>query len=163
MHGGSHAAADTYSGTTGRIRTNCRHSLENTREEIVTIEEWLVSKPNHGILGQTEFEVRDRVHKIGAKALEILRNERKKGDTKGPARTVRPVTAPVGFKIAVTKLMSACWARSCFRGGPTIIAPPGTRATCPATRPWGSRRPHSHRGPRKWQPWPEPSAVSPRR
>jgi pyruvate/2-oxoglutarate dehydrogenase complex dihydrolipoamide dehydrogenase (E3) component len=59
--------------------------LENTREEIVAIAELLASKPDHAILGKTEFEVRDRVHKIGAKAIETALNERKKGDTKGPA------------------------------------------------------------------------------
>jgi hypothetical protein len=44
----------------------------------------LASKPDRQLLGQTEFEVRDRVHKIGAKAFETALNERKKGSTKGP-------------------------------------------------------------------------------
>jgi hypothetical protein len=47
--------------------------------------ELLASKPDRQLLGQTEFEVRDRVHQIGAKALETALNERKKGGTKGPA------------------------------------------------------------------------------
>jgi hypothetical protein len=33
----------------------------------------------------SEFQVRDLVHKIGAKAIETALNERKKGATKGPA------------------------------------------------------------------------------
>jgi hypothetical protein len=37
------------------------------------------------LLGQTEFEVRDRVHQIGAKAIETALDERKKGGTKAPA------------------------------------------------------------------------------
>lgn len=45
----------------------------------------LASKPDHKLLGQTEHEVRDRVHKIGAKAIETAVNLRKKGGTKGPA------------------------------------------------------------------------------
>jgi hypothetical protein len=45
----------------------------------------LASKPDHQPLGKTEFEVRDRVHTIGAKAIETALNERKKGATKGPA------------------------------------------------------------------------------
>ena len=49
------------------------------------IAEMLASKPDHQLLGKTEFEVRDRVHKIGAKALETALNERKKGATKDPA------------------------------------------------------------------------------
>ena len=42
--------------------------------------ELLASKPDRQLLGQTEFEVRDRVHKIGAKAFETALDERKKGD-----------------------------------------------------------------------------------
>jgi len=36
-------------------------------------------------LGATEFEVRDLVHKIGAKAVETGLNGRKEGGIKGPA------------------------------------------------------------------------------
>jgi len=46
--------------------------------------ELLTSKPDRQLLGQTEFEVRDLVHKIGAKAFETALDERKKGATKGP-------------------------------------------------------------------------------
>jgi hypothetical protein len=45
----------------------------------------LASKPDQHLLGKTEFEVRDRVHTIGAKAIEAALNERKKGGTKAPA------------------------------------------------------------------------------
>ena len=45
----------------------------------------LASKPDRQLLGRTEFEVRDLVHRIGAKALETALDERKKGGTKGPA------------------------------------------------------------------------------
>lgn len=45
----------------------------------------LASKPDDKLLGKTEFEVRDAVHRIGAKALETALNERKKGGTKGRA------------------------------------------------------------------------------
>ena len=38
----------------------------------------LASKPDRELLGQTEFEVRDRVHEIGAKAFEAALGERKK-------------------------------------------------------------------------------------
>jgi hypothetical protein len=47
--------------------------------------ELLASKPDRQLLGQTEFEVRDLVHKIGARAFETALDERKKGATKGPA------------------------------------------------------------------------------
>jgi len=45
----------------------------------------LASKPDDKLLGKTEFEVRDRVHTIGAKVIEAALNERKKGATKAPA------------------------------------------------------------------------------
>ena len=44
----------------------------------------LASKPDRQLLGPTEFEVRDRVHTIGAKAFETALDERKKGGTKVP-------------------------------------------------------------------------------
>lgn len=53
--------------------------------ELRQIAHLLASKPDHQLLGRTEFEVRDRVHKIGAKAIETALNERKKGGTRGPA------------------------------------------------------------------------------
>ena len=56
-----------------------------TKEEVLQITRLLVSKKDHELLGQTEFEVRDLVHKIGARAIETAINERKKGGTKGRA------------------------------------------------------------------------------
>ncbi len=47
--------------------------------------ELLASKPDRQLLGPTEFEVRDRVHTIGAKAIETAVNQRKKGATGGRA------------------------------------------------------------------------------
>src|SRR5438270_13791209 len=44
--------------------------------------ELLASKPDRQLLGQTEFEVRDLVHRIGAKAFETALDERKKGGTR---------------------------------------------------------------------------------
>ncbi len=45
----------------------------------------LASKQDAQLLGQTEFEVRDSVHRLGAQALEAALDERKKGGTKGRA------------------------------------------------------------------------------
>lgn len=59
--------------------------MARTREEVLQITRLLVSKPDRELLGKTEFEVRDRVHKIGAHALETALEERKKGGTKGRA------------------------------------------------------------------------------
>jgi hypothetical protein len=62
------------------------HSLRQAVEsDLRSLAELLASKPDGQLLGQTEFDVRDRVLKIGAKALETALNERKKGGTKAPA------------------------------------------------------------------------------
>jgi hypothetical protein len=49
--------------------------------DIRQIAELLASKPDAQLLGATAFEVRQRVHKIGAKAIQSARAERKKGAT----------------------------------------------------------------------------------
>jgi hypothetical protein len=59
--------------------------ITRTREEVLQIARLLVSKPDQQLLGQTEFEIRDRVHQIGAHALETALHERKKGGTTGRA------------------------------------------------------------------------------
>ena len=45
----------------------------------------LASRPDDKLLGKAEFEVRDAVHRIGAKAIEAALNGRKKGATGGRA------------------------------------------------------------------------------
>jgi hypothetical protein len=47
--------------------------------------ELLAAKTDNELLGATEFQVRDAVHKIGAKALETALQGRKKGATTAPA------------------------------------------------------------------------------
>jgi hypothetical protein len=61
-----------------------RSLMESVRDDLRSIAELFASKADRRLLGQTEFEVRDLVHKIGAKALETALDERKKGGTKGP-------------------------------------------------------------------------------
>jgi len=56
-----------------------------TKEELLQITRLLVSKKDHELFGETEFQVRDLVHKIGARALETAVNERKKRATKARA------------------------------------------------------------------------------
>ena len=50
--------------------------------------ELLASKPDSQIFGATEFEVRDRVHRIGAEAIQTALEERKKRGTRVPAGAV---------------------------------------------------------------------------
>lgn len=52
--------------------------LEAARGDIRQLARLMTSKADHEIFGQTEYEVRDLVHGIGAKALEITANERSK-------------------------------------------------------------------------------------
>ena len=56
-----------------------------TDDDLRQLAQLLASKPDHQLLGATEFEVRDRVHRIGAEALSTALEERKKGGTRGRA------------------------------------------------------------------------------
>lgn len=47
-------------------------------DERMRIARLMASKGNHEIFGQTEFELRDRVHELGARALEVAADERQK-------------------------------------------------------------------------------------
>jgi hypothetical protein len=58
---------------------------EKMAGDIVQLARLLVSKKDAEIFGKTEFELRDHVHQLGAKALETVLEERKKGGTKGRA------------------------------------------------------------------------------
>lgn len=62
------------------------------QEETLRIARLLASKPDAELLGKTEFEVRDRVHALGARAIETALEERKKGGTSGRASPVRIAT-----------------------------------------------------------------------
>jgi hypothetical protein len=68
--------------TADRIFQSLRQAVES---DLRSLAELLASKPARQIFGRTEFEVRDRVHQIGAKAIEAALDERKKGTIKGPA------------------------------------------------------------------------------
>jgi hypothetical protein len=72
--------------------------LEKTKEETLRIARLLVSKRDEDLLGATEFAVRDRVHAIGALALETALNERKKGGTKGRASRARTAGKRAGSR-----------------------------------------------------------------
>src|SRR6266516_2775200 len=54
----------------------------------------LASKADGAIFGRTEFEVRDRVHRIGAKAVELTLAGRKKRGTSGPAPAAPGAAGP---------------------------------------------------------------------
>ena len=52
---------------------------QKAQEEALRMARLLASKPDAQLLGATEFEIRDRVHALGAYALETAVNGRKKG------------------------------------------------------------------------------------
>lgn len=58
--------------------------------EALQLARLMASKEDKDLLGDTEFQVRDRVHELGAHVLQIALDERKKGGTKVPAR-VAPI------------------------------------------------------------------------
>lgn len=58
---------------------------QQTEADLRDLAELLAGKEDGQILGATEFEVRDRVHKIGAKAIQAALDGRKKGGTGGRA------------------------------------------------------------------------------
>lgn len=53
--------------------------------ELDRLAELLATKPDSQLFGQTEFDVRDRVHALGARAIEAAAHVRKKGATWAPA------------------------------------------------------------------------------
>lgn len=53
--------------------------------EVKRIARLLASRSNRQLFGETEFQIRDAVHRIGARGLEAAVLERKKGGTAGPA------------------------------------------------------------------------------
>ena len=63
-----------------------RQVLQDAFEaELNRLAELLATQSDSQLLGQTEFEVRDRVHALGAKAIETAANVVKKGGTEARA------------------------------------------------------------------------------
>lgn len=54
-------------------------------DEAQHLAQLLTSKDDSQLLGRTEFEIRDALHRLGARALETAVNERKKRGTRGRA------------------------------------------------------------------------------
>jgi len=48
-----------------------------TSDDLLAIARLLVGKPSHQVFGQTELQLRDLVHKLGAKALDLYLAEKK--------------------------------------------------------------------------------------
>jgi len=65
-----------------RIYQTLRQATDDEHWQMAQL---LASKSDSQIFGPTEFQVRDLTHKIGAKAIQTVLDERKKGGTSGPA------------------------------------------------------------------------------
>jgi hypothetical protein len=62
--------------------------------EALQLARLMASKDDRHLLGGTEFEVRDQMHRLGAQVLETALQERKKRGTRGPGPPVPPATRP---------------------------------------------------------------------
>jgi hypothetical protein len=72
-------------------------------DEALRLARLLASKEDAHLLGDTEFQVRDRVHHLGAQALHIALDERKKGATKGRVRVAPAATKPPAASVSGKK------------------------------------------------------------
>lgn len=68
-------------------------SLATARAEAKQIAQVLASKSNGALFGQTEFEVRDHVHRIGARTIEAVLDKRQKGGAVVPRRCAGSATS----------------------------------------------------------------------
>ncbi len=71
--------------------------------EALRLARLMASKDDAHLLGDTEFQVRDRVHGLGAQLLQIALEERKKGATKAPAPTARAAEKPPAASATATR------------------------------------------------------------
>lgn len=78
-----------------RIFDALKHSAD---AELMALARLLASKADGDIFGATEFQVRDVVHQIGAQAIQIALQGRKKGGTTAPA-----APAPTAVKLPSSK------------------------------------------------------------
>lgn len=58
---------------------------QTAEQDLLALARLVAAKVDRDPLGKTEFEVRDRAHQLGAKALATAPEERKKGATEGRA------------------------------------------------------------------------------
>lgn len=75
---------------------------EVAREDILELARLLVSKRESEIFGETEFQARDLVHRVGAKAFEVHLAE-KKTATAAPASSAATASKPPGFRTTERK------------------------------------------------------------
>ena len=72
--------------------------LAKARAEVRYVSRLLASKANSELFGETEFQIRDAVHRLGAEGIDAALSERKKRGTKG-----RRSSAPTAAKTPSSK------------------------------------------------------------
>jgi hypothetical protein len=70
------------------------HLRSRADEDLLALARLLVSKEEHEIFGETEFQARDIVHRLGAKALETHLAQKKTTATKVRASSARAANEP---------------------------------------------------------------------
>ena len=71
---------------------------EESHEDILALARLLVSKRESEIFGQTEFQARDLVHQVAAKAFDVYLRE-KKTATVAPASSASTASKPRSSKV----------------------------------------------------------------
>ena len=74
-----------------RVKEVVMKAVERDIEKVARL---MVSKADRELFGETEFELRDLVQRLGSHALEATVNDRKKGGTKAAARLAQIATVP---------------------------------------------------------------------
>lgn len=75
--------------------------------EVKFIARLLASQENGPLFGETEYQVRDAVHRVGAAGFDAALEERKKGGTKGPAVSVPTAATTRSLRTTGTALPHA--------------------------------------------------------
>jgi hypothetical protein len=73
-------------------------ALKAAQAEIQQMAELLASKPDGQLLGATEFQIRDLVHKVAARMIQAELEHREKKVTRAPAPTARTASMRPSFK-----------------------------------------------------------------
>ena len=73
------------------IYQRLKHAFDG---EALCLARLMASKDDAHLLGDTEFQVRDRVHQLGAQVLHIALDERKKGGIEVPVQVARTAAKP---------------------------------------------------------------------
>lgn len=71
--------------------------------EAMQLARLMASKDDAHLLGDTEFQVRRRVHELGAQVLQAALQERKKGGTGAPASTAPAASKRPAASASATK------------------------------------------------------------